>query len=43
MREIMVASLEKSLAHQLSPKEALNEAEKKMNQLLKDYAELYGK
>ena len=43
MREIFVSSLEKSLAGQLSPKDALNEAEEKMNLLLKDYAELYGK
>lgn len=43
MREIFVSSLEKSLSGQLSPQEALNEAEEKMNLLLKDYAELYGK
>jgi len=43
MREIFVSSLEKSLAGQLSPKDAINEAEGKMNLLLKDYAELYGK
>ncbi len=43
MREIFVSSLEKSLAGQLSPKDALNEAEEKMNLLLKDYLELYGK
>ncbi|MFH1535765.1 MAG: ABC transporter substrate-binding protein [Patescibacteria group bacterium] len=43
MREVFVSSLEKSLAGQLSPKDALNEAEAKMNLLLKDYAELYGK
>ena len=43
MREIFVSSLEKSLSGQLSPKDALNEAEQKMNLLLKDYAELYGK
>jgi sn-glycerol 3-phosphate transport system substrate-binding protein len=43
MREVFVSSLEKSLAGQLSPKDALNEAEAKMNLLLKDYLELYGK
>jgi len=43
MREVFVSSLEKSLAGQLSPKDALNEAEEKMNLLLKDYLELYGK
>lgn len=43
MREVFVSSLEKSLSGQLSPKDALNEAEAKMNLLLKDYAELYGK
>jgi len=43
MREVFVSSLEKSLSGQLSPKDALNEAEQKMNLLLKDYAELYGK
>jgi sn-glycerol 3-phosphate transport system substrate-binding protein len=43
MREIFVSSLEKSLAGQLSPTDALNEAEEKMNILLKDYEELYGK
>ncbi|GAI68784.1 unnamed protein product [marine sediment metagenome] len=43
MREIFVSSLEKSLAGQLSPKDAINEAEEKMNLLLKDYLELYGK
>jgi len=35
--------LEKSLAGQISPKDALNEAEEKMNLLLKDYLELYGR
>ena len=43
IREIFVSSFEKSLAGQLSPKDALNEAEEKMNLLLIDYLELYGK
>ncbi|GAG79099.1 unnamed protein product, partial [marine sediment metagenome] len=42
MREHFRAALEKAIAGDLSPKEALDEAAQKMNQLLKDYAELYG-
>jgi len=42
MREHFRAALEKAIAGDLSPKEALDEAAEKMNQLLKDYAELYG-
>jgi sn-glycerol 3-phosphate transport system substrate-binding protein len=42
MREDFVSSLEKALAGQLSPEDALNEAAEKMNQKLQDYLELYG-
>jgi len=43
MRDLFRAALEKAIAGELSPKDALNEAAEKMNALLKDYAELYGK
>ncbi len=43
MREHFRAALEKSIGGELSPKDALNEAAEKMNALLKDYLELYGK
>ena len=43
MREHFRAALEKSIGGKLSPKDALNEAAEKMNLLLKDYLELYGK
>jgi len=43
MREHFRAALEKSIGGELSPKDALNEAAEKMNLLLKDYLELYGK
>ena len=43
MREDLVSGLEKALAGELSPKDALNEAAEKMNLKLKDYLELYGK
>ena len=43
MREDLVSGLEKALAGELSPKDALNEAVEKMNLKLKDYLELYGK
>lgn len=43
MREHFRAALEKSIGGELSPKDALNEAAEKMNALLKDYVELYGK
>ncbi|MCK4681753.1 ABC transporter substrate-binding protein [Candidatus Bipolaricaulota bacterium] len=42
MREHFRAALEKAIAHQLSPREALDEAAAKMNQLLADYYELFG-
>ena len=43
MREHFRAALEKSIGGELSPKDALDEAAEKMNLLLKDYLELYGK
>jgi sn-glycerol 3-phosphate transport system substrate-binding protein len=43
MREHFRAALEKSIGGELSPKDALNESAEKMNLLLKDYLELYGK
>jgi len=43
MREHFRAALEKSIGGELSPKDALNEAAEKMNALLRDYLELYGK
>jgi len=43
MREEFRSSYEKALAGDLSPKDALDEAAEKMNLLLKDYLELYGK
>jgi len=43
MREIFRSDFEKALAGELSPKNALDEAAEKMNALLKDYLELYGK
>jgi len=43
IREDLVSGLEKALAGELSPKDALNEAAEKMNLKLKDYLELYGK
>lgn len=42
MREHWRAALEKAIAGDLSPKEALDEAAQKQNRLLEDYAELYG-
>ncbi|MBN2395165.1 MAG: ABC transporter substrate-binding protein [Candidatus Atribacteria bacterium] len=42
MREDLVSGLEKALAHELTPKEALDEAAEKMNLKLKDYLEFYG-
>lgn len=42
MREDLVSGLEKALAGDLSPKDALDEAAEKMNLKLKDYLELYG-
>ncbi|OIP72276.1 MAG: ABC transporter substrate-binding protein [Candidatus Infernicultor aquiphilus] len=43
MRDLFRAALEKAIAGELSPKDALDKAAEKMNALLKDYAELYGK
>ena len=43
MREHFRAALEKSIGGKLSPKDALDESAEKMNLLLKDYLELYGK
>ena len=43
IREHFRAALEKSIGGELSPKDALNDAAEKMNALLKDYLELYGK